>query len=224
MVFRIVTVLTVLSLATGACAPAPSAPSSSATRPRKVLIIGDSLLFYDKGIIASEVEKGGAWDVVAVNSNLGSTTYRHPDLPEALATTKYDAVVLSFGYNEISDIRGDIRQPIPVAPVQQSWRDVVRLARTNCLGWMTLQYQGWQFFGEVYNSVLLTNIRWMNSFIRNTGGKVKPVEWGPVADYNITHNWPNGDLWVKSDGFHLRAGSWGPHALGIKIRETLNRC
>lgn len=220
--------VTVAALFAGACAPAPTATtavsSSTSVKGRKVLIIGDSLLWYDQGIVAAEVEKGGYWDVVAVDSQLGSTTYRHPNLAEALASTKYDAVVLSFGYNEISDIRGDLAAPIPAWAVQQSWRDVVRVAKTKCLGWITMQYDAWTFLGATYSSVMMTNIRWMNSFIRNTGGKVKPVEWGPVADYNVTHNWPNGDLWVRSDGFHLRESSWGPHALGIKIRETLSRC
>ena len=68
-------------------------------------------------------------------------------------------------------------------------------------------------------------VRWMNNYIRTQGGKVLPVEWGPMIDINIIENWPNGsNLWVDSDGFHPKEGTWAKNAMGIKMREMLEQC
>jgi hypothetical protein len=133
--------------------------------PRKVVIIGDSLLFKDQDPLYTEVERDGKWDVVDVYAELGATTYRHEWIDSILANTNYDAVVLSFGYNEISDVRGDIQDPIPESAVRQSWADTVRVAKTQCLGWMTMEYAGWQKIGASENSLMMRMIRWMNNFM-----------------------------------------------------------
>ena len=215
-----------LSAVGAACAPAAPAHQRAPIKnnPRKVVIIGDSLLFKDQDPLYTEVERDGKWDVVDVYAELGATTYRHERIDSILANTNYDAVVLSFGYNEISDVRGDILDPIPESAVRQSWADTVRVAKTQCLGWMTMEYAGWQKIGASENSLMMRMIRWMNNFIRTTGGKVLPVEWGPTIDANVVANWPNGNLWVDSDGFHPKAGSWAKHAMGIKIRDMLDQC
>jgi hypothetical protein len=98
------------------------------------------------------------------------------------------------------------------------------VTKTPCLGWLTLEYGGWKKIGASENSLMMRMIRWMNEFIRTSGGKVLPVEWGPTVDANVINNWPNGILWVEIDGFHPKPGTWAKHAMGIKIREMLEQC
>lgn len=105
------------------CTPAPPPHKG----PRTVLIVGDSIIFQDQFRLYRQIEADKKWKIVAIDSTLGATTYRHPTLPAALANTKVDAVVLSFGYNEISDVRGDIYKPIPFSAVKQSWADVLKV-------------------------------------------------------------------------------------------------
>lgn len=222
---RIAFALTV-TMVVAACAPVPPhVPGKVKNTPRKVVIIGDSLVFVDQARIIEQVEKDGKWDVVLLDSKLGTGVSNHPNLPTVLANTTYDAVVMSFGYNEISDIRGNFLAPVPFETKIAYWRNAVASAKTDCLGWLTLQHDGWLKVGAEYESVLLQSVRRFNAFIRTTGGKVLPVEWGPVSDANVSAEWPNGsNLWVDTDGFHIRRGTWGASAMGIKIRETLNSC
>lgn len=219
-------VLTASLIATScASASPPHVKVPPKSTPRKVLIVGDSLLFKDQYKIYQEIERDGEWDVVNIEARLGATTYRHQTIDNALANTEVDALILSFGYNEISDIRGNIARPVPRSAVEASWQTVVDVAKTNCLGWMTLQDAGWKKIGAKDTSTLMQMVRWMNNFIRTQGGKVLPVEWGPMIDINIIENWPNGsNLWVDSDGFHPKEGTWAKNAMGIKMREMLEQC
>ena len=48
------------------------------------------------------------------------------------------------------------------------------------------------------------------------------AQWRDPVDYNVNYQ---AGSWVKpEDGFHLRAGSWGPHAYGEVIRNALDLC
>lgn len=222
---RIAFAITFILMIAGCTSVPPHVPAKVKNTPRKVLIIGDSLIFVDQARIIEQVEKDGKWDVVLLDAKLGSQVANHPNLAAALANTTYDAVVLSFGYNEISDIRGNFVAPVPFESKIQHWQNAVNTAKTECLGWLTLQHDGWLRVGADYDSVMMQNIRRFNWFIRTTGGKVLPVEWGPVADANLKTEWSRGpNLWIDTDGFHIRRGTWGASAMGIKIRETLNTC
>ena len=102
---RIAFAITFILMIAGCTSVPPHVPAKVKNTPRKVLIIGDSLVFVDQARIIEQVEKDGKWDVVLLDAKLGSQVANHPNLAAALANTTYDAVVLSFGYNEISDIR-----------------------------------------------------------------------------------------------------------------------
>ena len=160
---RIAFALTV-TMVVAACAPVPPhVPGKVKNTPRKVVIIGDSLVFVDQARIIEQVEKDGKWDVVLLDSKLGTGVSNHPNLPTVLANTTYDAVVMSFGYNEISDIRGNFLAPVPFETKIAYWRNAVASAKTDCLGWLTLQHDGWLKVGAEYESVLLQSVRRFNS-------------------------------------------------------------
>lgn len=159
-------------------------------------------------------------------AELGATTYRHQSIDSILANTNYDTVV-AFGYNEISDVWGDIQDPIPESAVRQSWADTVRVAKTQCLGWMTMEYAGWQKIGASENSLMMRMIRWMNNFIRTTGGKVLPVE------IRVNNQHERRRQLAKRQPFGSTPTGFGPQGRvvgrrntpwGSRLREMLDQC
>ena len=189
---------------TSACVPAPS----------RVSIVADSMGYYNSTDIINQVEDDGD-DVVYYSSTPGSTTWSNSNLITQIQSPNNTVIVVTFGLNETRYIRGDA-DAIPhktLTEVLNSWTYIKNLANqyNKCLVWTTTQ-TAW----PLNTSPTVNIINSLNSWIRNNAIE---AAWEPTVNYNVQYQ--NGS-WLSPDGFHLKSGSWGPNAFGIKIREAIN--
>ncbi len=191
---------------TSACVPAPS----------RVSIVADSMGYYNSTDIINQVEDDGD-SVVHYSSVTGTTTWNNPNLVNQIKSTNNDVVVVTFGLNETRYIRGDpdATPHKTLSQVLASWNSIKSLADQydKCLVWVSTQTE------QPLHTVPTVNIiNSLNSWIRSN---VVESVWEPTVNYNIKYQ---NATWVKDDGFHLEANSWGPSAYGVKIREAVNSC
>jgi hypothetical protein len=185
--------------------------------PRQVAFVADSMGYYDKAVIEAEIESGDH-NVVRYHTVPGATTWSHPDLTAELFAPDVDTIVVTFGLNETRYLRGDAdAQPQrTLAQVLASWNTVKTQAAQNgkCLVWVNTQtatplntYPTSYYIGR------------LNTW---TANNTIVAQWRDPVNYNVTNQ---AGSWVKpEDGFHLRSGSWGPHAYGEVIRNALDLC
>ena len=195
-----------------------AAGSMIACTPRQVAVVADSMGFYDRGVIEAEIENSGEHVVKRFHSVPGATTWSHPNLTPELFASDVNTIVVTFGLNETRYLRGDPdAQPQYTLPqVLASWNTVKTQAAQNgkCLVWVNMQtatpLDTWPtsyYIGQ------------LNTW---TASNAIVAQWRDPVDYNVNYQ---AGSWVKpEDGFHLRAGSWGPHAYGIVIRNALDLC
>lgn len=192
--------------------------SMLACTPRQVAVVADSMGFYDRGVIEAEIENSGEHVVKRFHSVPGATTWSHPNLTPELFASDVNTIVVTFGLNETRYLRGDAdAQPQrTLAQVLASWQTVKTQAAQNgkCLVWVNTQtatplntYPTSYYIGQ------------LNTWAANN---VIVAQWRDPVNYNVNYQ---AGSWVKpEDGFHLRAGSWGPHAYGEVIRNALDVC
>ncbi len=190
----------------------------SGCTPRQIAVVADSMGFVDSAVIESYIENSGEHNVKRFHSVPGSTTWSHPNLTAELFASDVNAIVVTFGLNETRYLRGDAdAQPQrTLAQVLASWNTVKTQAAQNgkCLVWVNTQtatplntYPTSYYIGQ------------LNTW---TANNTIVAQWRDPANYNVTNQ---AGSWVKpEDGFHLRAGSWGPHAYGEVIRNALDLC
>ena len=184
---------------------------------RTIAVVGDSMVFYDPDVIEAEVESAGD-TVVRYHTNPGTTTWDNPHLTPELFAPDINTIVVTFGLNEVRYLRGDPdAQPQYTLPqVLGSWNTVKTQAAQNgkCLVWVNTQtasplntYPTSYYIGQ------------LNTW---TANNTIVAQWRDPVNYNVTNQ---AGSWLKpEDGFHLRAGSWGPHAYGEVIRNALDLC
>ncbi len=195
-----------------------AAGSMIACTPRQVAVVADSMGFYDRGVIEAEIENSGEHVVKRFHSVPGATTWSHPNLTPELFASDVDTIVVTFGLNETRYLRGDAdAQPQrTLAQVLASWNTVKTQAAQNGkrLVWVNTQtapplntYPTSYYIGQ------------LNTW---TANNTIVAQWRDPVNYNVTNQ---AGSWLKpEDGFHLRAGSWGPHAYGEVIRNALDLC
>ncbi len=184
--------------------------------PRKIAVVADSMGYYDQSVIISQIESNGD-DVVYYSSTPGSTTWSNSNLITQIQSPNNTVIVVTFGLNETRYIRGDA-DAIPhktLTEVLNSWTYIKNLANqyNKCLVWTTTQTAY-----PLNTSPTINIINSLNSWIRNNAIE---AAWEPTVNYNVQYQ--NGS-WLSPDGFHLKSGSWGPNAYGIKIREAVEYC
>lgn len=195
-----------------------AAGSMIACTPRQVAVVADSMGFYDRGVIEAEIENSGEHVVKRFHSVPGATTWSHPNLTPELFASDVDTIVVTFGLNETRYLRGDAdAQPQrTLAQVLASWNTVKTQAAQNGkrLVWVNTQTATpLNTFPTSYY------IGQLNTW---TANNTIVAQWRDPVNYNVTNQ---AGSWLKpEDGFHLRAGSWGPHAYGEVIRNALDLC
>lgn len=184
---------------------------------REIAFVADSMGFYDQDVIQSEVEAAGD-TVVRYHTTPGTTTWNNPHLTPELFAPDVDTIVVTFGLNEVRYLRGDAdAQPQYTLPqVLASWNTVKTQAsqQGKCLVWVNTQtasplntYPTSYYIGQ------------LNTW---TAANTHVAQWRDPVNQNI---WYQNATWVRDvDGFHLEAGSWGPHAYGTVIREAVQGC
>lgn len=182
--------------------------------PKHVAVVADSMGFYDPAVIESEIEASGH-TVVRYHTVPGATTWTHPDLTPELFAPDIDAIVVTFALNETRHARGDFGTPMPMSAILGSWNTVKTQAaqQGKCLVWVNTP-TAW----PLNSADTAPIIAQLNSW---TAANTRVAQWRDPVNSNI---WYGGGTWVKDDGFHLQAGSAGPHNYGRVIREALNGC
>ena len=185
--------------------------------PKQVAFVADSMGFYDQTVIEAEIEAGDH-NVVRYHTVPGATTWSHPNLTAELFASDVDTIVVTFGLNEVRYLRGDAdAQPQrTLAQVLASWNTVKTQAaqQGKCLVWVNTQTAP-----PLHTAPIVNYITALNSW---TAANTRVAQWRDPVNYNVQYQ---AGSWVKpEDGFHLRAGSWGPHAYGIAINEAVDRC
>ena len=195
-----------------------AAGSMIACTPRQVAVVADSMGFYDRGVIEAEIENSGEHVVKRFHSVPGATTWSHPNLTPELFASDVDTIVVTFGLNETRYLRGDPdAQPQYTLPQVLASLNTVRTQAAQqgkCLVWVNTQtatplntYPTSYYIGQ------------LNTW---TANNTIVAQWRDPVNYNVTNQ---AGSWLKpEDGFHLRAGSWGPHAYGEVIRNALDLC
>jgi hypothetical protein len=173
--------------------------------------------YVDKAVIEAEIESGDH-NVVRYHTVPGATTWSHPDLTAELFASDVDTIVVTFGLNETRYLRGDPdAQPQYTLPqVLASWNTVRTQAaqQGKCLVWVNTQTAP-----PLHTAPIVNYITALNSW---TAANTRVAQWRDPVNYNVQYQ---AGSWVKpEDGFHLRAGSWGPHAYGEVIRNALDLC
>ncbi len=183
---------------------------------QKISFVSDSMGYYDQAVIKAEIEADGG-DVVSYLATPYTTVWNNPNLVAQIKSPNNNIVVVTFGINEASALGWDGDRPASktIQQVAAEWQAKKDLATQygKCLVWVTTQNAS-----PLNHSPLLERLQALNWWIRlNT----VPAEWQPTVDYNINNH---GATWVNQadGGFHPKAGTWGPHAYGIKIREAIN--
>lgn len=187
--------------------------------PHNVAVVSDSMGYYDQSIIKSEITGSSSFTISHYSSTPGTTTWTNQNLVNQIKSPNNDVVVVTFGLNETRYIRGDA-DALPhktLTQVLTDWKRINDMAKTykKCLVWTTTQTE-WPLNTQPTLGIISSLNKWIRA-------NAKPAEWQPTVDYNVKYQ---GASWVKpEDGFHLRAGSWGPHAFGKKIQEAIaNLC
>ena len=189
----------------------------SGCTPRQVAFVADSMGYVDKAVIEAEIESGDH-NVVRYHTVPGATTWSHPNLTPELFASDVNAIVVTFGLNETRYLRGDAdaKPQRTLAQVLASWNTVKTQAAQNgkCLVWVNTQTAP-----PLHTAPTVNYITALNSW---TAANTRVAQWRDPVNYNVQYQ---AGSWVKpEDGFHLRAGSWGPHAYGIAINEAVDRC
>ena len=192
--------------------------SMFACTPRQVAVVADSMGFYDRAVIEAEIENSGEHVVKRFHSVPGATTWTHPNLTAELFASDVDTIVVTFGLNEVRYLRGDpdAQPQYTMSQVLASWNTVKTQAaqQNKCLVWVNTQTAP-----PLHTAPTVNYITALNSW---TAAKTRVAQWRDPVNYNVQYQ---AGSWVKpEDGFHLRAGSWGPHAYGIAINEAVDRC
>lgn len=169
------------------CAPAP---------PRRVAVIGDSMLYGHQQVIADRLTQAGH-TVLTVDSAPGTTTWTHPTLPAWLARTDVDVYVLTDGLNVVASVRGDPGfQQVSMQAALDSWDTVLAQAHAHgatvvwCLTQTATPLHTWPTAGIIAT---------LND---HTRANAVPCEWGPRVDAKIN---AGDSSWVIPDGFHPSA-------------------
>lgn len=192
--------------------------SMFACTPRQVAVVADSMGFYDRAVIEAEIENSGEHVVKRFHSVPGATTWTHPNLTAELFASDVDTIVVTFGLNEVRYLRGDpdAQPQYTMSQVLASWNTVKTQAaqQNKCLVWANTQT------ATPLNTAPTVN--YITSLNNWTAANTRVAQWRDPVNYNVQYQ---AGSWVKpEDGFHLRAGSWGPHAYGIAINEAVDRC
>lgn len=195
-----------------------AAGSMFACTPRQVAVVADSMGFYDRGVIEAEIENSGEHVVKRFHSVPGATTWSHPNLTPELFASDVNTIVVTFGLNETRYLRGDPdAQPQYTLPQVLASLNTVRTQAAQqgkCLVWVNTQTAP-----PLHTAPTVNYITALNSW---TAANTRVAQWRDPVNYNVQYQ---AGSWVKpEDGFHLRAGSWGPHAYGIAINEAVDRC
>ena len=195
-----------------------AAGSMIACTPRQVAVVADSMGFYDRGVIEAEIENSGEHVVKRFHSVPGATTWTHPNLTAELFASDVDTIVVTFGLNEVRYLRGDpdAQPQYTMSQVLASWNTVKTQAaqQNKCLVWANTQT------ATPLNTA--PTVDYITSLNNWTAANTRVAQWRDPVNYNVQYQ---AGSWVKpEDGFHLRAGSWGPHAYGIAINEAVDRC
>ena len=185
--------------------------------PRQIAFVADSMGYYDQNVIRSGIEQNGD-HVVRYHAVPGATTWSHPNLTAELFASDVDTIVVTFGLNEVRYLRGDAdAQPQrTMSQVLASWNTVKTQAaqQGKCLVWVNTQ-TAW----PLNTQPTVGYITQLNSW---TAANTHVAQWRDPVNYNVT---AQGGSWLKpEDGFHLRAGSWGPHAYAEVIRNAVAAC
>lgn len=184
---------------------------------RAIAFVADSMGFYDQAVIESEMESAGD-TVVRYHTDPGTTTWSNPHIAPELFASDVDTIVVTFGLNEVRYLRGDAdAQPQrTLAQVLASWNTVKTQAtqQGKCLVWVNTQTASpLNTYPTSYYIGQLNTWSEANTYV---------AQWRDPVNQNI---WYQDATWVKpEDGFHLRAGSWGPAAYGIVAREAVQGC